>query len=255
MTRRVRLGTSVLLTPLHPPAVLAKQVATVDLLSNGRVLLGLGVGARPDDFTAAGVPFRGRGFRTAESIRVMRQIWSGRPLQHRGRYFTLESPPIGPTPPQGGRLSVWMGGSQEPAIRRIARMADGYIVTGAAGPAGFTKMWNRMKELLADTQRAADAFPNACLAYFNLRDDREAAKDEAMAAMIRYYGPQFTQRFDPEQALIFGPPEEFARRLQAYLDAGVQHPILVPTTLDVAQVDRIAREILPRVKGGGAPLA
>jgi alkanesulfonate monooxygenase SsuD/methylene tetrahydromethanopterin reductase-like flavin-dependent oxidoreductase (luciferase family) len=69
-----------------------------------------------------------------------------------------------------------------------------------------------------------------------------------MASLVRYYGPQFTSRYDPERALVFGEPEECARRAQAYFDAGVQHLILVPTTLEVGQVDRVALEIAPELR-------
>jgi 2-methylisocitrate lyase-like PEP mutase family enzyme len=102
--------------------------------------------------------------------------------------------------------------------------------------------------MLADNRRAVETFPNACLTYFNVRDNAEQAKREAMATLTRYYGPQFTTWYNPDKALIFGPPEECTRRAQAYLDAGAQHLILVPTTLDVAQVDRIAREVVPRLR-------
>src|SRR5579884_2346784 len=101
-TRRVRLGTSVLLGTLRPPALLAKMVATLDVLSGGRMILGLGVGSRPDDFVAAGVPYAARGARLAEAMRVLRQVWSGAPLAHEGRAYQLAAGPIGPRPAQPG---------------------------------------------------------------------------------------------------------------------------------------------------------
>jgi len=248
VTSRVRLGTSVLLTPLHSPVVLAKQLATLDLVSNGRLLVGLGIGSRPDDFAAAGVPFAGRGGRAAEMIRIMKQVWSGQPVRHQGRYFAIECGAVGPAPVQRPHPPVWMGGFQEVALKRIARIADGFVGSGGVGPAGFAAMWERVRQMVAAAGRPPDRFPNACLAYFNVGGDREQAKAQAMAALVRYYGPQFTSRYDPERALVFGPPEECARRAQAYFDAGVQHLILVPTTLDAGQVDRIAREVRPHLR-------
>jgi len=250
VTSRVRLGTSILLAPLHPPVLLAKQFATLDLLSNGRVTVGVGIGGRPDDFNGAGVPFAARGGRTREAIHIMKQVWAGQVIRHQGRHFTVECGPVGPAPVQRPHPPVWMGGIQEPALRRIARIADGFIGTGGAGPEGFRAAWQRVRQFLADAGRPEEGFPNACLAYFNVTNDREQGKQDAMAALTRYYGPQFPSRYDPEKALIFGPPEECARRSQAYLDAGVQHLILVPTTLDVAQVDRISREVIPLLGAG-----
>jgi len=248
VTSRVRLGTSVLLAPLHSPVVLAKQLATLDLVSNGRLLVGLGIGSRPDDFAAAGVPFAGRGGRAAEMSRIMRQVWSGQPVRHQGRYFAIECGAVGPAPVQRPHPPVWMGGFQEVALKRIARIADGFVGSGGAGPDGFAGMWERVRQMVAAAGRPPDRFPNACLAYFNVGGDREQAKAQAMAALVRYYGPQFMSRYDPERALVFGPPEECARRAQAYFDAGVQHLILVPTTLDAGQVDRIAREVRPHLR-------
>ena len=248
VTSRVRLGTSVLLAPLHSPVVLAKQLATLDLVSNGRLLVGLGIGSRPDDFAAAGVPFAGRGGRAAEMIRIMKQVWSGQPVRHQGRYFAIECGAVGPAPVQRPHPPVWMGGFQEVALKRIARIADGFVGSGGAGPDGFAGMWERVRQMVAAAGRPPDRFPNACLAYFNVGGDREQAKAQAMAALVRYYGPQFMSRYDPERALVFGPPEECARRAQAYFDAGVQHLILVPTTLDAGQVDRIAREVRPHLR-------
>ncbi|HYM90898.1 MAG TPA: TIGR03619 family F420-dependent LLM class oxidoreductase, partial [bacterium] len=176
VTSRVRIGTSILLAPLHSPVVLAKQLATLDLVSNGRLLVGIGVGWRPDDFAGAAVPYAGRGGRTAEMIRIMKQVWSGQPVRHQGRHFTIECGPVGPAPVQRPHPPVWMGGIQEVALRRVARIADGFIVTGGAGPEGFAATWQRMRQMVADAGRAPDQFPNACLAYFNVGNDREQAK-------------------------------------------------------------------------------
>lgn len=250
VTTRVRLGTSILLLPLHPPVLLAKQLATLDVLSGGRLIVGVGIGGRPDDFSAVGVPFAGRGRRAAEAIGILRRVWAGEAIRHWGTHFTVECGPVGPLPVQRPGPPIWMGGIQEAALRRVARLGDGFIGTGGAGPSGFAAAWTRVEGFLRAAGRDPGRFPTACLAYFNLRDGREQAKTEAMAVLIRYYGPQFTTWYDPEKALLFGPPEEFARRVQAYLDAGVRHLILVPTTLDVGQVDRIATEVIPRLRLG-----
>src|ERR1700674_5270202 len=87
VTSRVRLGTSILLAPLHAPVLLAKQLATLDLLSNGRMTVGVGIGGRPDDFTGVGVPFAARGARTREAIQIMKQVWTGQAIRHQSRHF------------------------------------------------------------------------------------------------------------------------------------------------------------------------
>src|SRR5688572_16776770 len=99
-TTRVRLGTCVLLATLRPPALLAKEVGTIDQLSGGRVMLGFGVGSRPDDFEAAGVPFEHRGSRAEELTKVLRLAWSGEPVEHDGRFYQMDVGPVGPRPVQ-----------------------------------------------------------------------------------------------------------------------------------------------------------
>src|SRR5581483_11547020 len=143
-TTRVRLGTSVLLGTLRPPALLAKQVATLDVLSGGRVILGLGVGSLPD---------AARGPRLAEAMRIMRQVWSGAPLAHEGRAYQLASGPIGPRPVQRGGPPLWVGGSAEAALRRAGRLADGYIGSSSGGPAGLRKTADTVREAAAAAGR------------------------------------------------------------------------------------------------------
>ena len=125
MTRRVRLMPSVLLAPLRNPGVLAKQVASLDALSAGRVTLGLGVGGREDDYRAAPAPFRDRGRRFEAQLEVMKRIWSGQPLAD-------DAGAVGPPPVQPGGPPLLIGGSTPAAVRRVARWGDGFIAAGAS---------------------------------------------------------------------------------------------------------------------------
>src|SRR5690242_12569429 len=125
-TTRIRLMTTVLLAPLRNTALLAKQAASLDALSNGRLTLGLGVGAREDDFQAAGVPFNRRGQRFEEQLAMMKRIWTGDP--------PVEGlAPIGPKPVRPGGPELLIGAYAPRAVERAARYADGYIA-GGAGP-------------------------------------------------------------------------------------------------------------------------
>src|SRR5581483_5471449 len=136
-TTRVLLGTSVLLGTLRPPALLAKQVATLDVLSGGRVILGLGVGSRPDDFAAAGVPYAARGPRLAEAMRIMRQVWSGAPLAH-------EAAPTSSRPARSGRARFSGAGrrygwaaARRPRCAAPAAWRTGTSAAPPADPRGY----------------------------------------------------------------------------------------------------------------------
>jgi probable F420-dependent oxidoreductase len=126
-TTKIRLATGVCLVPEHNPLVLAKTVATVDRLSNGRFILGVGVGWLAEEFEALGVPFTRRGQRTREYIEVMRKLWSERSSSHQGEFVNFRNVLSYPKPVNGKRVPVWFGGESNPALRRIAEYGDGWI--------------------------------------------------------------------------------------------------------------------------------
>src|SRR5919202_1583928 len=127
VTDRVRLMSTVLIAPLRQAGVLAKQAATIDALSGGRLTLGLGVGAREDDFRAASAPFHDRGRRFEEQLELMKRLWSGRPVSD-------EVGPVGPPPAQSGGPELLIGAYSPPAIRRVGRWADGFMSGGVPDP-------------------------------------------------------------------------------------------------------------------------
>ncbi|SNT51966.1 LLM class F420-dependent oxidoreductase [Actinacidiphila glaucinigra] len=126
VTSRIELATGVLLLPEHNPVVLAKQAATLDVLSAGRFTLGVGVGWSTEEFAALGVPFAGRGRRTEEYLAAMRALWTGDPASFAGEFTRFDAIRVNPKPLRGGRLPVVIGGNSDTALRRAARLADGW---------------------------------------------------------------------------------------------------------------------------------
>ncbi len=124
----VLLGTSVLVAPLRHPVLLAKQVASLDYLSGGRVMLGIGAGWMREEFELMGVPFRLRGARTAEMVEVMRALWSGQRVVHRGPLYQVDGYTMCPRPSRGTVPIVW-GGHSEHALERVASCGDGWHPT------------------------------------------------------------------------------------------------------------------------------
>ena len=124
----VRIGTAILLLPLYPPAVVAKQIADLDRATGGRVNLGVGVGGEyPSEFDACGVPVGERGPCTDEAIPLLRELWSGEPVSHHGRFLEFDDVRIHPPPLQGSGLPVVVAGRQPVAMRRAARLGDGWM--------------------------------------------------------------------------------------------------------------------------------
>lgn len=243
-TTRVRLGTSVLLAVLRPPALLAKMVATLDQLSGGRVTLGIGVGSRPDDFAAAGVPWEHRGSRAGELVRVLKLAWSGEPVRFHGQFYSLDVGPIGPRPVQRPHPPVWFGGNAESALRRVARIADGYIASSQSGPSGFIAAWEKVQGYAEAAGRDPASITPALLTYAYVDDDRERARAMAAAYFQHYYGP----RPRSLEGYLLGPADECLRMAERYFEAGVQTLIIGCVSADLAAYERLCEQVVRKLR-------
>src|SRR5262245_3022805 len=135
VTRRVRLGTEVLVLPQRQPVLVAKQISTLDTLSSGRVRLGIGVGWQESEYDALGEEFGTRGRRMDEAIELLRACWSQASIDFAGKHYQVVAMGMEPKPPQGGTVPVWIGGNSEAALRRVGKYGDGWLgsrVTDAA---------------------------------------------------------------------------------------------------------------------------
>jgi probable F420-dependent oxidoreductase len=130
LTRRVRLGTGVRILPQANPVYVAKEVASLDWLSNGRVDFGIGVGSNPAEFAACGAPYERRGLRTDVYVQVIRALWRDDPARFTGRFWSLPSCTLDPKPRQPGGPPVFVGGHSDAALARVARLGDGWYGIG-----------------------------------------------------------------------------------------------------------------------------
>jgi probable F420-dependent oxidoreductase len=126
-TTRVRLGSSVVVLPYHHPVALAKALATVDVLSGGRLLLGVASGWLREEFELLGVPFAERGARTDEGIALLKHLWTAERIDFDGRFFSLRDAAQAPKPLQKPHPPIWIGGDGGAALRRVARLGDGWV--------------------------------------------------------------------------------------------------------------------------------
>jgi probable F420-dependent oxidoreductase len=140
-TRRIRLGTGILLLALRHPLHVAKEMATLDVLSKGRAILGVGLGWLTEEFEALGIPFRERSGRVRESVEVLRKIWKDGRLAYRGRYYSFEEITSYPQPVQPGGPPIWFGGTVDRALRRSAELGDGWL--GRSGRPDNVERWVR----------------------------------------------------------------------------------------------------------------
>jgi alkanesulfonate monooxygenase SsuD/methylene tetrahydromethanopterin reductase-like flavin-dependent oxidoreductase (luciferase family) len=242
------IGTAVLLLPLYPPAIVAKTIADLDNVTRGRIALGVGVGGEyPAEFAATQVPLAGRGQRMEEAISLMRRLWTGEQISWDGPLFPMDDVRIHPAPAQEGGPPILVAGRKPVAMRRAARLADGWM------PYLFSA--HRYAESVAAVQAEATAIGRsldgfAWLAYIpvSVDDDRAVARERAAG----FLGGTYKQDFDAmlDRVAVTGTPDEVAGKLQEFVDAGARHLILLPTMREggTQMLTRILTEIAPRVR-------
>ncbi len=228
VTQRIRLITTVLVAPLRPAGVLAKQVASLDALSDGRLTLGLGIGGREDDYLAAPASFHDRAQRFEEQLAVMRRIWSGQPL-------STEVGRVGPLPMQAGGPEVLIGGYSPPAARRAGRWGDGFI-SGGGSDAPTARQFYEIAEEAWRAEGRAGRFRFVAASYYALGPD---AANKAAAYIRDYYafmGPATENRANAIPSSL----EAVQGVIQAFTNAGADELILWPCIPELDQIDRLA---------------
>jgi probable F420-dependent oxidoreductase len=247
VSRRLKLGTNVYLLPLRHPVPVAKQVATLDHLSEGRLIFGVGVGGEfPKEFEACGVPLAERGARLTAAIPLLRQLWSGAPVNYDGRYFgAFAEVAMQPPARQPDGPPIWVGGRADAALARAGRLADGwisYVVTPETYHAGLIKIAAAAEA----AGRPVERFGTGHLLFARLDASYEQALNAAAATLSHRYAMDF--RRPAERYAALGRPEQVAARIRAFYDAGVRHLVLDlvgPYEERPQQIEAFAREVLP----------
>lgn len=232
-TERIRLGTGVLLAPLFDPLHVAEDAATVDLLSGGRLILGVGLGWRDEEFEGFGVPMRQRPGRTEGLIATLRQAWGDGRTTGDGRYFTYPGLNVTPKPVRGAGTPIWIGGGGEPAVRRAGRIADGYLGSGAS-PTALAERVGWVRDEAVAAGRDPDAIEvGVHRVAFAWRDGdawsrvgdaarymswKYADMGRARGSLVRTMpGPEDAPTHeDVRSRTIVGTPEQVAEQLRAY---------------------------------------
>jgi len=226
-TRRVMVGTAVFLPALRNPVVLAHQLATLDRISEGRLVLGAGIASDVqnirDEFAAAGVPWEARVGRMMEGLRLARALWTGKPVDWDGRW-RVEGGVLGPVPYRSGGPPIWLAGSVRPAFERAARHFDGWFANEAS-LARWTEQWGEVQSIVRDAGRDLGSFTAAMYMTLAIDEDAGRAEQRLDAFLENYYGqPAAVMR--RRQACYAGPPAGAAAFFKGFADAGVSHMIV-----------------------------
>ena len=226
-TQRIRLMTSVLLAPIRNGGVLAKQAASLDAISGGRLTLGIGVGGREDDYQVAPESFRDRGKRLDEQLALMKRIWSGQPV---GDGVGV----VGPPPAQPGGPEILIGAFSPPALRRAGQWADGFL--GALlPPEQMQQMYGMVQEAWQAAGRSGE--PRLVAArYYSLG----SGIDSPSEGYLRDYYSFDESMVEQVVQSTLSTPDAIKEAIQAYESVGADELILWPAVAELDQIDRLA---------------
>ncbi len=232
-TSRVMLGTSVLVLPYHNPVELAKYAATLDQISGGRVILGVGVGAMTEEFEALGIPIRQRGSLTDECIAVMKELWTSPNPSYHSKRWNFDDLLFSPKPLQKPHIPLWIGGSSPGALRRAGNSGDGWHPTGLS-PEDFSLGRQEIGQQAKAAGRDLDAITMS------------------MRVEVEVHGAHSSARAASSARIAGDDPGQMIAALEAYQTAGIEHAVLALNSGDIpsitALMERIARDVIPHFR-------
>lgn len=248
-TTRIKVGTSVLLFPLRHPTIVAKEFATLDVISQGRVILGIGVGGEnPKEFEACGIPVKERGARTNEGLEIVRKLWTQEEVTYNGRYFKMEGIRMAPKPVQQPSLPIYVAGRRDAAMRRAARHGDGWFPY-LYDPERYRQSVATITEVAEQAGKKMDDFGWAIYQFIALEKSYEDGLRVAARSLQAMYRQDF-QTLAPRYAVL-GTAAQCVERLHDYYEAGARHLVLVPLgggDSRQAVMEHIAGEVLPALR-------
>jgi probable F420-dependent oxidoreductase len=241
-TERIRLGTAVLVLNLRNPLQLAKELASVDQLSTGRLTVGIGLGTTTRTYPAFGMPEERRVARFNEGVRVLKALWTQESTHLEGDFWTLDGTGMEPKPLQKPHPPLWFGAHSEAAMQRAARLADGWMGAGSTVIDEFFVEVSRMQEILEEAGRYPADFALSKRVYIAVNEDESKAREQ----VADWFGG-FYRRADVVDAWgVYGSRDRCLETLGRMHDAGLTHMMLhpVPTNLEhLEAVTELAREL------------
>jgi probable F420-dependent oxidoreductase len=237
LTTRVRLGVSVLVLPIYHPLHVAHQVATLDYLSAGRAILGVGIG-RQEEYPSFQVPTDRRVRRFGESIELMRQLWSGADVSYQGEIFQFEHGRLGTKPVQSPP-PIWIGGHHPDALRRTARLADGWMGAGGSTRAGFAECVPSLRTALEAAGRDPASFPISKRVFMSVHERADVAQTE----VHRWYSEVYHNPAGTTTSGVFGTPEQVREQLEELVAIGANHLLLNPVARYPEQIEALAEVV------------
>jgi len=243
LTSRLRLGSSVLLTVIRNPVQLAKSLATLDQLSNGRLIVGVGVGGSHVPEAVFGVPSENRGRRFVEGIQVMKALWTQPRATVTGDFWRFENVPMEPKPVQAPHPPLWFGARDALALRRAVRHGDGWMGAGSSSSADFVEQVAMLRRSLDEAKRDPARFSISKRVYIAVDDNRERAERRLREWFaLRYKNAEMGSRVS-----VWGSRAECIDKLGELVRAGAKHLLLNPVFDELEHLELLAQAVIPHL--------
>jgi probable F420-dependent oxidoreductase len=234
VTRRIRLGVAVVVLPLHHPSHVAHRFATLDYVSGGRAILGVGLG-REFHYAEFQVPLGHRVRRFREAIDIIRALWTQSKVDYEGSIYRLEGAGMVIKPLQKPHPPIWLGGDHPNAVRRAAKIGDGWMSAGAASAAAFGKSVQILRAELDTLGRDPATFPISKRIFLSVDESAAAARAE----LDRWYRAVYRRPGGADDQDVFGTPAQVREKLEALVAAGANHLLLNPVARYREQIEAL----------------
>jgi probable F420-dependent oxidoreductase len=245
-TKRIKLGTGILVLPLRNPVALAKQLSTMDQFSGGRLLMGMASGWYKREFDAMGIPFEKRGKLMDENLEIMRRLWTESKVDGAYMNHKISAAVMYPKPVQKPQIPILIGGYVDRVLQRAATNGDGWL-TYFYEPQAFAKSWAKIRNFAAEAGKDPDTLLNASQLPIMVGRSKDAVRDEMMDWLNKEW--DFPSHSDcTRESAIMGTVDDCVKQLKEHIAVGVQKIIFVPYKYRPDQIEIIAKEIIPQLR-------
>ena len=244
LSTKALIGCSVIITPLHNPAQLARLLASLDQMSGGRLIVGVGLGSVERDYPAFGIPAEERVKRLIEGLDIMKALWTQPSVTHDGEFWHLNSFKMAPKPLQKPHPPIWFGAHHPAALKRAVRHGDGWMGAGASSTAEFKESVPLLRTYLEQAKRDPETFPISKRVYIAV--DRESAR--AKQRIQDFFGAVYGNPARGSDVAVYGSPAECVEQLGEVLSMEPQLVLLSPVSDYMEQMELLAQEVIPKLK-------
>jgi probable F420-dependent oxidoreductase len=243
LTSKPHLGTSVLITVIRNPVQLAKSLATLDQLSNGRIIVGVGVGGPHIPEAVFGVSSERRGRRFVEGLQVMKALWTQPRASMSGEFWRFADVAMEPKPAQKPHPPLWFGARDTVALRRAARLGDGWMGAGSSSSADFIQQSELLRRFLDEERRDPATFAISKRVYLAIDNDRARAEGRLRA----WFGTRYKNAEMASRVSIWGNRAECVDKLGELVRAGARHLLLNPVFDEMEHMELLASDVIPKL--------